>query len=231
MVKGKRISGLVLTGFLLANFGVMPTAHAIGTTSRATTSVARSTGATSAARSAATRSAATRGTMTRSTATRSIGSRMSNSATRSAGSRMSASRSLKPTSEMNTSRQSIRAQRAGQRAMRSSTYRSLPNSSARRSYVSWHEHYYNNSYRYFTSVRYFWMPFNIWNSLLVQQQQHQDRLASNMKIVAQRKGYKWIKVNDKMVAVPDKVYNQVNVGDKIKLIDQNHIEINGKLVR
>lgn len=38
---------------------------------------------------------------------------------------------------------------------------------------------------------------------------------------------KWIKVNDKIIAVPKKIYDKIKIGDSIELIDDTHIKING----
>lgn len=45
---------------------------------------------------------------------------------------------------------------------------------------------------------------------------------------AQKRNYKWIKIKDQMVAVPQSIYDKIKVGDTVKLIDGHHIQINGK---
>ena len=63
------------------------------------------------------------------------------------------------------------------------------------------------------------------------QNKNQDKLAGNMVSTASQRNYRWIRVGDKMVALPQSVYNKVKVGDKITLVDNNHIKINGKMVK
>lgn len=77
------------------------------------------------------------------------------------------------------------------------------------------------------------IKWNIWNTVILgnNQNKNQDKLASNMVSTASQRNYRWIRVGDKMVALPQSVYNKVKVGDKITLVDNNHIKINGKMVK
>lgn len=151
------------------------------------------------------------------------GSRSTPSASRGA----TGSRSISPASR------GVTTVNRGARATKTSTYKSLTNPKERASYVNWHENYSNDSLRYFTSINYFYMPWNIWNAVILgnNQNKSQDKLASNMVSVASQRNYRWIRVDDKMVAVPQSVYNKVKVGDKITLVDNDHIKINGKMVK
>lgn len=112
-------------------------------------------------------------------------------------------------------------------ASRTSTYQSLKSPSQRQSYLNWHSDYSDvtNPVRYFTSICYFWMPGNIWNSAM--RNYNDDQLSQTMIEQARNRHYKWIKVGSKMVAVPEKVYQKIHVGDTVKLIDNQHISING----
>lgn len=37
---------------------------------------------------------------------------------------------------------------------------------------------------------------------------------------------RWIKVDDKVIAVPKKIYDKIKVGDTVELTDNTHIKIN-----
>lgn len=168
---------------------------------------------------------------TTTTATRSTTmspSRTTASPTSRTGLNSSTTRAASPTSKNMVSNKSISSQRAITNASKSSTYRSLTTPEERTSYLNWHENYSNNSYRYFTNIEYFYMPFNIWHNTLMGN--NQDRLATNMTSIAKQRNYRWIRVGSKMIAVPEKVYNMVKVGDKVTLLDNNHIQINGKTI-
>lgn len=119
-------------------------------------------------------------------------------------------------------------------ASHTSTYASLHSVSQKQSYLNWHSNYSevnnHNATNYFTSVNYFWMPGNIWHTAIVNNQNN-DNLTSQMLTQAHKRNYKWIKVGSKMIAVPQHIYNKVHLGDSVKLIDNNTIEINGKLYK
>lgn len=185
--------------------------HAITTSSSHTTTSSTHTTTTTAARS-----------------TTMSPSRTTTSPTSRTGLNSSTTRVASPASKNMVSNKSISSQRAITNASKSSTYRSLTTPAERTSYLNWHENYTNNSYRYFTSIQYFYMPFNIWHSTLMGN--NQDKLATNMTIVAKQRNYRWIKVGSKMIAVPEKIYNMVKVGDRVTLLDNNHIQINGKTI-
>ena len=65
------------------------------------------------------------------------------------------------------------------------------------------------------------MPYWIYNKPNVQ--------ANKIKQTAKKEHMGWIKVGDKLIAVPDKLYDKIKVGDKIELVDDTHIKINGKV--
>lgn len=185
---------------------------------------------TSGVRSTTTRPSASRGTAatnaTRGTTPASRGLTTTNRGTTNAGRPSTSSPSSRasfPSAKSISNNRSVEAQRAGNEAIKSSTYKSLTNQTERASYVNWHENYANNSLRYFTDIRYFYMPFNIWNAMVLGN--NQDKLAENMNIVVSQRNYRWIKVGEKMIAVPQSVYDKIQVGDKITLVDDNHIKI------
>lgn len=240
----KRAQLIMLAAIALSTLGSPLVAHAVSTSgSRSTaapstggarstpasspaTNVARNTANTTASRSTTTASRST--ATTRSTTT--AANRATDSAsTRTAGAQ-SASKTNSTASERTSGSESLEAQRAATRATESETYKSLTTQAERNSYVSWHENYTSDSLNYFTDIRYFYMPGNIWNIMMMQDNQ-KDKLASTMNTVAKQRGYRWLRVGKKMVAVPQSIYDKVNVGDKITLVDANHIKINGKLVK
>lgn len=224
----KRLVGITLATLVLNLAMPFSSVHAVST------SGSRSTAAPSAPRGATgsrSISPASRGVTTanrgasasRSTASPNV---------RTGGSR-SNTKTSSPSARNTVGNKSIEAQRAGARATKTSTYKSLTNPKERASYVNWYENYSNDSLRYFTSINYFYMPWNIWNAVILgnNQNKNQDKLASNMVSAASQRNYRWIRVDDKMVALPQSVYNKVKVGDKITLVDNNHIKINGKMVK
>ena len=46
--------------------------------------------------------------------------------------------------------------------------------------------------------------------------------------ISRRSGEKWIRVGNKVIRVPEKIYDKIKVGDHIKLISLKEIQINGK---
>ena len=103
-------------------------------------------------------------------------------------------------------------------AQRTSFYRSLRNPLHQTDYVFWHSYYgyyyRRNLYRHY----YLWMPYWMAKSRSIE--------AQKMRYDVQRQNMKWIKVNDKLIAVPENVYNKTKVGDSIELLDNQHIKIN-----
>ena len=69
------------------------------------------------------------------------------------------------------------------------------------------------------SYYYPWMPWWFWNS--------HDHESTKVKQEAQKKNMRWIKVDDKVIAVPKKIYDKIKVGDTVELTDNTHIKING----
>lgn len=212
--------------------------------SAATTSRSSGGGGTHVSTSA-TRSAGTTASRSAAGASRSAGLSVSRSTT-SVGSRSVAgsrsampglSRSVSPTRTMSkqTIVKSVQSNKtpveskAISQASRSQTYSNLHTQSERVSFLDWSGVYggaYTNPVNYFTNIGYFWMPGNIWNNTMTNQAQ--DNLSKSMITQAQKRNYKWIKVKDQMVAVPQGIYDKIKVGDTVKLIDGHHIQINGK---
>lgn len=222
----KRLVGITLATLVLNLAMPFSSVHAVSTSgSRSTPSVSRgATGSRSISPASRGVTTVNRGaSASRSTASPNV---------RTGGSR-SNTKTSSPSVRNTVSNKSIETQRAGARATKTSTYKSLTSPKERASYVNWHENYSNDSLRYFTSINYFYMPWNIWNAVILgnNQNKNQDKLASNMVSVASQRNYRWIRVGDKMVALPQSVYNKVKVGDKITLVDNNHIKINGKMVK
>lgn len=222
----KRLVGITLATLVLNLAMPFSSVHAVSTSgSRSTPSASRgATGSRSISPASRGVTTVNRGaSASRSTASPNV---------RTGGSR-SNTKTSSPSVRNTVSNKSIETQRAGARATKTSTYKSLTSPKERASYVNWHENYSNDSLRYFTSINYFYMPWNIWNAVILgnNQNKNQDKLASNMVSVASQRNYRWIRVDDKMVAVPQSVYNKVKVGDKITLVDNDHIKINGKMVK
>lgn len=104
-------------------------------------------------------------------------------------------------------------------AKKTNTYHSLNSNSRRADYLYWRG-YRNVYYRHPMFTYYYpWMPWWFWHS------NHHE--ASQLKQEAQQKNMRWIKVDDKVIAVPKKIYDKIKVGDNIELIDDTHIKING----
>lgn len=104
-------------------------------------------------------------------------------------------------------------------AKKTNTYHSLNSSNHRTDYLYWRG-YRDAYYRHPMFTYYYpWMPWWLWHS------NHHE--ASQLKQEAQQKDMKWIKVDDKVIAVPKKIYDKIKVGDSIELVDDTHIKING----
>lgn len=118
------------------------------------------------------------------------------------------------------------------KASHSSTYSSLHSVSQKQNYLNWHSNYCevnaHNATHYFTNVNYFWMPSNLWHTALIGNRNN-DTLMNQMLSQAKQRKYKWLQVDNKMVAVPPHLYNKIHVGDHVRLIDDNTIEVNGKV--
>ena len=108
----------------------------------------------------------------------------------------------------------------------SNSYHVLP-LQLRNDYLYWvtygHINYTHNYGLYPYYHYYYWMPYSLW--------QHNKGAAENSKKEAARANLKWIKVGKTTIALPKKLYNKVKVGDNIVLLDDSHIQINGKVYK
>lgn len=104
-------------------------------------------------------------------------------------------------------------------AKKTNTYQSLSSNDHRSDYLYWRG--YRDTYYSHPMFTYYypWMPWWFWHS------NHHE--ASQIKQEAQKKDMKWIKVDNKVIAVPKKIYDKIKIGDSIELIDDTHIKING----
>lgn len=162
----------------------------------------------------------------------------SHSAVHSAGSHASASHGVNvshpATTRSSTSRPINRAAsrlpntQATRRSIRavqhSTTYRSLKTSNQRSSYAYYRGYY--DTYHPHQSANtimqhhYYWMPVWLANSNTAEIQ--------SIKNDATRNGLKWVSVDGDKIAVPDRIYRTIKVGDHVTLLDDSHLIINGK---
>lgn len=109
-----------------------------------------------------------------------------------------------------------------------SEYKSLTDSNQRSSYSRWSNYYARNypgrSANSIYSSYYYWIPY--W---LLLNSQHQKVKSASVPTDNQGEPRRWIKVGDKVIFVPENIWKKVNKGDKVKLVDDKHIEINGKV--
>ena len=109
-----------------------------------------------------------------------------------------------------------------------SEYKSLTDSNQRSSYSRWSNYYARNypgrSANSIYSSYYYWIPY--W---LLLNSQHQKVKSASVPTDNQGEPRRWIKVGDKVIFVPENIWKKVNKGDKVKLVDDSHIEINGKV--
>ena len=109
-----------------------------------------------------------------------------------------------------------------------SEYKSLTDSNQRSSYSRWSNYYARNypgrSANSIYDSYYYWIPYWILLS-----NQRQKVASANVPTDNQGKPRHWIKVGDKVIFVPENIWKKVNKGDKVKLVDDKHIEINGKV--
>lgn len=110
-----------------------------------------------------------------------------------------------------------------------SEYKSLTNGKQRSSYSRWSNYYTQNypgrSANSIYSSYYYWIPY--W--ILLNSQNRNNVAPANVPTDNQGKPRRWIKVGDKVIFVPENIWKKVNKGDKVKLVDDKHIEINGKV--
>ncbi|EGL98207.1 hypothetical protein NIAS840_01638 [Ligilactobacillus salivarius NIAS840] len=110
-----------------------------------------------------------------------------------------------------------------------SEYKSLTDSNQRSSYSRWSNYYARNypgrSANSIYSSYYYWIPY--W--ILLNSQNRNNVAPANIPTDNQGKPRRWIKVGDKVIFVPENIWKKVNKGDKVKLVDDRHIKINGKV--
>ena len=110
-----------------------------------------------------------------------------------------------------------------------SEYKSLTNSNQRSSYNKWSNYYARNypgrSANSIYDSYYYWIPY--W--ILLNNQSKNNVASANIPTDNQGKPRRWIKVGDKIIFIPENIWKKVNKGDKVKLVDDKHIEINGKI--
>ena len=97
-----------------------------------------------------------------------------------------------------------------------------------RSYNHWagyyHSHYPNESADRLFDHLWFWMP--MW---LLVRSQATGQATVNVPTDANGQAQHWIKVGSKVVFVPTDIWEKVQPGDHVKLIDDQHLSINGKV--
>lgn len=110
-----------------------------------------------------------------------------------------------------------------------SEYKSLTNDKQKSSYSKWSNYYARNypghSANSIYSSYYYWIPY--W--ILLNSQNRNNVAPANVPTDNQGNPRRWIKVGDKVIFVPENIWKKVNKGDKVKLVDDKHIEINGKV--
>lgn len=97
-----------------------------------------------------------------------------------------------------------------------------------RSYNHWagyyHSHYPNESANSLFDHLWFWIP--MW---LLVRSQATGQANVNVPTDANGQAQHWIKVGSKVVFVPTDIWAKVQPGDHVKLIDDQHLSINGKI--
>lgn len=111
-----------------------------------------------------------------------------------------------------------------------SEYKSLTNDKQRSSYNKWSNYYVRNypgrSANSIYDSYYYWIPY--W---ILLNNQRKNVVSADIPTDNQGNPRRWIKVGDKIIFVPENIWKIVNKGDKVKLIDDEHIKINGKVYR
>lgn len=107
-------------------------------------------------------------------------------------------------------------------------YSSLTNRTQRSSYNKWSNYYARNypgrSANSIYNSYYYWIPY--W---ILLNNQRKNVVSTDIPTDNQGNPRRWIKVGDKVIFVPESIWKNVNKGDKVKLVDDKHIEINGKI--
>ena len=111
-----------------------------------------------------------------------------------------------------------------------SEYKNLTNDKQRSSYNKWSNYYArNHPGRSASSIYdnyYYWIPY--W---ILLNNQRKNVVSADIPTDNQGNPKRWIKVGDKIIFVPENIWKKVNKGDKVKLIDDEHIKINDKVYK
>ncbi len=109
-------------------------------------------------------------------------------------------------------------------------YSSLTNRTQKSSYTKWSNYYARNypgrSANSIYNSYYYWIPY--W---ILLDNQRKNVASANIPTDNQGNPRRWIKVGDKIIFVPENIWKKVNKGDKVKLIDDEHIKINDKVYK
>lgn len=127
------------------------------------------------------------------------------------------------TSHPNTSHQAGRETTT--RMINRSAYKTL-NGTQRVSYNHWNNYYVkkypNQTANEVYAYHFYWSPYWYFIS------SHHEH-SKSIPVDKNGKQRHWIKIGDKVIFVPKNIWEKVNKGNKVKLIDDNHIEINEKI--
>ena len=111
-----------------------------------------------------------------------------------------------------------------------SEYKNLTNDKQRSGYNKWSNYYVRNypgrSANSIYDSYYYWIPY--W---ILLNNQRKNVVSADIPTDNQGNPRRWIKVGDKIIFVPENIWKIVNKGDKVKLIDDEHIKINDKVYR
>lgn len=99
--------------------------------------------------------------------------------------------------------------------------------SYRNDYMFWRTYWmlnYNYGYMspYCYNRYYVWMPYYLYG-------EKQIHVVRDVQSQARKQDLKWIRVGKVAIAVPDKIYQKAKIGQKVELIDDTHIKIDGHI--
>lgn len=106
-----------------------------------------------------------------------------------------------------------------------SEYKAI-NKSRRSDFLSYRSHYQslypNKDYNFYHNNLYYWIP--LWYA-----DQHKKDYQDQVLKKDKNAKFYWVKVGDKVVEVPKKIYDKIKVGDHLELASDTKLKINGKI--
>ncbi len=100
------------------------------------------------------------------------------------------------------------------------------NKDRRSDFLSYRSHYQslypNKDYSFYHNNIYYWIP--LWYA-----DQHKKDYQDQVLKKNKNAKFYWVKIGDKVVEVPKKIYDKIKVGDHLELVGDTKLKINGEI--